>query len=264
MGKSRKLKPTEEIKFNKNEIKNEYNDFTKNSNENILKKIISIDDVNIRIKCLNETQKSLKKSIEEKDIVISIGPAGTGKTFIGLQTALHLMKTNKDYQKLVLVKSVQSIQGEEIGYLKGDMMEKMTPYMYSFTSNLDKIFNSKQTTKMLIDSGVIEYQPIAFCRGITFTNSIVIVDEIQNMTLNTFKTIISRIGEGSKMIFLGDKDQIDLKNLKDSCINTVVELFKDKEYINVIEFSKKESVRHRLIPEILDTIAIAENKDKKN
>ncbi len=243
----------EEINFNKNEIKNLYNDFSSRTlYEGMNKAVITLDDINLKIKCMNETQKQLKKSIEEKDLVISVGPAGTGKTFVSLITALHLMKTNPfKYQKLILVKSVQSIQGEEIGYLKGDMVEKMTPYMYSFTANLEKILNSKQTPKMLLDSGYIEYQPIAFCRGVTFTNSIIIVDEIQNINMNTFRTIISRIGEGSKMIFLGDKEQIDIKNTKDSCISEVVNIFKEKEFIDVIEFDLSESVRHRLIPEIL-------------
>lgn len=237
--------------FNKNEIKNDYNDFNKISYEAATKRVISVDDVNIKIKCLNDTQKRLKNAIEDKDLVISLGPAGTGKTFLSLQTALHLMKMNKTYQRLVLIKSVQVIPGEEIGFLKGDVMDKMTPYMYSYSANLDKIFNSKQITKLLIDNGVIEYQPIAFCRGVTFTNSIVIVDEIQNINMTTFKTIISRIGEGSKMIFLGDKDQIDIKNKKDSCISTVASIFKDKDFIDVVEFGLDESVRHKLIPEIL-------------
>jgi len=251
----RRSKVTEEFKFNKNEIKNDFNDFSsKHVNDNLIRKVMSMDDINIKVKCLNETQKLLKKSIEEKDLVISVGPAGTGKTFLSLLTALHLMKMNKEYQKLVLVKSVQSIQGEEIGFLKGDMIDKMTPYMYSFTSNLDQIFNSKQITKILLESGVIEYQPLAFCRGITFTNSIIIVDEIQNINMNTFKTIISRIGIGSKMIFLGDKDQIDMKNPKDTCINRVAEKFKGKDFIDIIEFNKSESVRHPLIPEILTII----------
>ena len=100
---------------------------------------IRLIDLKIEVKCKNKKQKDLKQAIEEKDVVISTGPAGTGKTYMSLLTALHLMKTEPRFKKLVLVKSLQTINGESLGYLPGSLWEKMEPYMFSFTGNLDKI-----------------------------------------------------------------------------------------------------------------------------
>jgi phosphate starvation-inducible protein PhoH and related proteins len=234
---------------------NDFKIYENNSNSGILKKSINLNDINLsKIKCLNETQKLLKKSINEKDIVISSGPAGTGKTFIALLTALSCIKSEPKYRKLILIKSLQVIDGESVGYLKGTLAEKIEPYMYSFIYNLDRIFGSKQITKSFFETGLIEFQPIAFCRGVTFSECIVILDEMQNITMGTFKTLITRIGYDCKMIFLGDTNQIDLKNKGDSCINKVLEIFKNKEFINVIQFKNEESVRNPLIPEIIKII----------
>lgn len=180
-----------------------------------------------------------------------ISSHNTGKTYLSLIEALHLMKKYEKYQRLILVKSVQTIQGESIGYLPGTIWEKMEPYMYSFTGNLDKIFSSKKTTKKLIEDEVIEIMPIAYTRGITFDNVITIIDEAQNIDMHTFKTIITRIGNQSKMIFLGDIEQIDRKNKKESCLEKVRDLFKNREHTDSLHFTSKESIRNPIIPDIL-------------
>lgn len=131
---------------------------------------IRLLDIPINVKCLNERQKELKKAIEQKTIIISTGSAGCGKTYLSLLTALHLLKTEPIYSKLVLVKSLQVIKGEEMGFLPGTLEEKMAPYMYSFTGNLDKIFKAPYITKALMDQKVIEVLPIAFIRGVTVDN----------------------------------------------------------------------------------------------
>lgn len=219
---------------------------------------INLNDVQIKVKCLTEKQKLLKNAIEEKDIVISTGPAGTGKTWISLITALHLMKTEPRFANLVLIKSLKTIKGEELGYLPGSIWEKMEPYMYSFTGNLDKIFKSQAFTKTLIERGIIKILPLAYIRGVTIDNSIVIIDEAQNIDLHTFKTVITRIGANCKMIFLGDIEQIDLKEKENSCLAKVCELFKDREFTGSVAFTRDESVRNPIIPKILD---ILDDKD---
>ena len=212
---------------------------------------IRLNDIPIQIKCLNDKQKKLRRAIEEKDVVISTGPAGTGKTYISLLTALHLMKTEPRYKRLVLVKSLQTIKGEDVGYLPGTLWDKMEPYMFSFTGNLDKIFHNPSITKGLIEKGVVEIFPIAYIRGVTMDDCIVIVDESQNLSMHTFRTIITRIGRSCKMIFLGDSEQVDLKDKEISCLRRVSELFQNQEYAEAVVFEDEDSVRNPIIPALL-------------
>jgi len=212
---------------------------------------IRLHDIKLEIKCANKKQKDLRRSIEEKPVTISTGPAGTGKTYMSLLTALHLMKTEPKYKRLVLVKSLQTIKGEELGFLPGTLWDKMEPYMFSFTGNLDKILGTPSITKGLIEKGVIEIFPIAYIRGVTMDNCIVIVDESQNLSMHTFRTIITRIGRSCKMVFLGDTEQIDLKNKELSCLERVSELFQGQEYAGSVPFVDEDSVRNPIIPELL-------------
>jgi len=211
----------------------------------------NLSEISIQVKCLNEKQKELKKAIEEKDVVICVGSAGTGKTFMSLLTALHLLKTESTFTKLILIKSLQVIKGEDIGLLPGTVYDKITPYMYSYTSNLDKIFGNSYVTKSFIDQGIIEMFPIAFCRGITFSKNICIIDEIQNLTVHSFKTLITRIGENSKMIFLGDDEQSDLKNPEESCIKKITKALSNNKHVKIIEFTDNETVRNPIIKDII-------------
>jgi len=212
---------------------------------------LRLQDIPIQIKALNEKQKQLRRAIEEKDVVISTGPAGTGRTYMSLLTGLHIMKTEPKYKKLVLVKSLQTIKGEDVGYLPGNLWEKMEPYMFSFTGNLDKIFHNPSITKGLIEKGVIEIFPIAYIRGVTMDNCIVIVDEAQNLNIDVFRTIITRIGHSCKMVFLGDTEQIDLKEKNSSCLSRVAELFRNQDYAGSVVFDDDDSVRNPIIPRLL-------------
>ncbi len=221
------------------------------TSQNNQKTGIKLRDLKLDIKCLNEKQKQLRRAIEEKDVVISTGPAGTGRTYLSLLTALHLMKNEPKYKRLVLVKSLQTIKGEELGFLPGNVWEKMEPYMFSFTGNLDKIFHSPSITRGLIETGVIEVFPITYIRGVTMDNCIVIGDEAQNLSTDTFRTIITRIGRNCKMIFLGDTEQIDLKDKNLSCLAKVSTLFKGKDYAESVIFQDEDSVRNPIIPDLL-------------
>jgi phosphate starvation-inducible protein PhoH and related proteins len=216
---------------------------------------IRINDIKLSVKCLNEKQKELKKAIEENEIVISIGPAGTGKTYLSLLIALHLLKTEPKYRKIVLVKSLQTIKGEELGFLPGTLWEKMEPFMWSFTGNLDKILGDKHLTQQLLQKGIIEVVPLAYIRGVTQDNSIIIVDETQNMELHTFKSMITRIGKSSKMLFLGDVEQIDRKIVKESCLAKVFSKFKESEFVGTVEFLRTDgNARNPIIPKLLDIL----------
>lgn len=226
----------------------ERNHFDNNS------KKIQINVIPIKIKCLNEKQKELKKLIEDHEIIISIGPAGTGKTYLSLITALHLLKTEPQYRKIVLIKSIQQIQGENPGFLPGTLEEKMEPYMHSFTGNLDKIFGDKSIRKSLMADGTISIQPIAYIRGNTIDNAIIIIDESQNLNMHGFKTIATRIGKSCKMIFLGDIEQIDLLKPKESCLDRVFKGFEPTDFVGTLKFENEDCVRNSIIPKVLEIL----------
>jgi len=215
---------------------------------------IQINDIPIKIKCENEKQKKLKKSIENNEITICVGPAGTGKTYLSLITALHILKTSPQYRRIILIKSLQTIQGEETGFLPGTLQEKMEPYMTSYTGNLNKIFGDRGVTKALIADGTIGVEPIAFIRGNTLDNSIIIIDETQNIDMHTFKTIITRIGRNSKMIFIGDTEQIDRKAKNTSCLQKVHSGFEPHDFVGTVEFVNEECVRNKIIPKVLEVL----------
>lgn len=198
-----------------------------------------------------DRQAELYSLIHKKEVTIAIGPPGTGKSYVTLATALNLL--NKGYDSIILVKSVTTLPGEELGFLKGGIAEKMEPFMMSFTWNIDKIAG-KDASKNLIDKNLIQILPLAYIRGISIDNSIVILDEVQNFSAHTLKTIMTRIGENSKYILLGDIEQIDRKKKEESCLKSVLEAFKDCDFVGTIEFTDEDCVRNPIIPKILEKL----------
>jgi len=196
-------------------------------------------------------QQELVDLIQDKEIIIAKGIAGSGKTYVSLAVALSLL--GEQYKRIIIVKSVTTLPQEEIGFLKGSQNEKMEPFMMSFTWNIDKLCG-ENAAKSLMEKNLVQVLPLAFIRGISIDNSIVIIDETQNLTLHAFKTMMTRIGENSKYIFLGDVEQVDRKNKNESCLNKVLELFKDVPEIGTIEFVDEDCVRNPLIPKILSIL----------
>ena len=150
-----------------------------------------------------------------------------------------------------MIKSVTVVKSEEIGFIPGSAQEKMDPFMYSFTCLIDKLFDNKGTTKRLLSAGVIEWLPLAFVRGINIDNSIVILDETQNISTDLFKTIVTRLGKDSKIIFLGDTEQIDMKEKHKSCLAKICDMFKESEFVKIVKFDETDCVRNKIIPQIL-------------
>jgi phosphate starvation-inducible PhoH-like protein len=198
------------------------------------------------IKFKNETQKRLTDSIHKNDLTICSGPPGSGKTFLACYQALYELKNNKFIDKIVLVKSVTTLKDEEIGFLKGTMEEKMQPFVYSFVKNFEKIIGV-DLTRYLMEDKIIEVLPIAYMRGINIDNAVVIIDECQNITIENIRTILSRIGENSKMVLLGDLKQIDQKNKSNTALKFLIDNFYAVDYVGVIEFTLDDIVRHPLI-----------------
>lgn len=198
-----------------------------------------------------DKQAELVSLIEEKEVVIAIGPSGSGKTYAAAAAALSLL--DEGYDKIILIKSVTTIPGEAIGFIPGSANDKMEPFMLSFSGNIDKIAG-KDATKNLIEKHIIEVLPLAYVRGLSIDDSIVIIDEAQNLTHHTFKTIMTRIGTNSKYIFLGDVEQIDRKIKTESCLADVLDIFSSEDYIGTVEFSDDDCIRNPIIPKILEKL----------
>lgn len=198
-----------------------------------------------------ETQADLKKSIENNEVTVAIGPAGTGKTYVTMATALKLL--GNTYKTIYLVKSLTKMDGEDPGFIKGSLADKMAPVLMSYTWTVDKILG-KNRAEDLMKKELMEALPLAFIRGVSIDNALVIVDEAQNLTHHAFKTIMTRIGTDSKYVFLGDVEQIDRKRKQESCLADIYDLFKDSDVIGTVEFGKEDCVRNPIIPLILEKL----------
>ena len=195
---------------------------------------------------LNEEQKEAKELILNTPITLVKGMAGSGKTLLACQIALDLV-FRKELDKLIITRP--TVAKEDIGFLPGDLKEKMDPWLAPIYANLYLLYDKTKIEKMIAD-GVIEIVPFAFMRGRTFPNSFIIVDECQNMTQGQTEMIIGRLGKGGKMVFCGDGAQIDLRSKKDSGIS----------FFNILEArtntvktkTLKKNHRHESLEEILN------------
>lgn len=196
----------------------------------------------------NESQKELINSIKNNEITIVKGKPGSGKTYLAVTYALSLLqKKDTPYEKIYLVKSVQALKNEEMGFLKGSLQEKFFPFMMSYFVNIEKVIG-KPNLNSLLENNIIEPFPLAYIRGCTLDNCLIISDESQNITPTNLKTLMSRIGENSKLIMLGDINQIDLKNKEESGYNNIIKMFKNVEGIGVVEMNPNDvSIRNPLI-----------------
>ena len=205
------------------------------------------DTMTITVKCKTENQKILVNAIKGKEIIVCSGPAGSGKTFLACAEALRLIKRNSKFKKIIIVKSVTTLKNEEIGFLKGNLREKMEPFMFSFVHNFEKIVGQSITSR-LRELKTIEEMPIAYMRGINLDRSIIIIDEAQNISQDNIRTIMTRLGKDSKMIFLGDERQQDSKG--GNGLTFLMEHFTHIEEIGCVQFNKSDVVRNPLIAKI--------------
>jgi len=215
--------------------------------------------ISINVKCKSPNQKKLVNSIKQNEITICSGFAGSGKTFLSCAEALKLIKSRPKYKRIVLVKSITSLKNEEIGHLPGTLKEKMAPIMESFTDNIRKLIGRTRLQK-LVELGVIEILPIAFARGRSIDNSIILIDEAQNISLDNIRTLMTRIGNDSKMVIMGDVKQKDIRNKKDSSLEVVLEKFKEIEGFGCVELRDPEDVvRNPIIKKVEDVFDSLEN-----
>lgn len=199
-------------------------------------------------KPLNDKQAEFVGSIKSNEITICKGPSGSGKTYVALATALSLLGSK--YSEIILIKSVTTVPEEDIGFLPGDANEKMDPFVMSFTWTIDKICG-KGAAKSLMDKKLITVMPISYTRGISIDHSIVIIDEVQNLSFKTFKTLITRIGDHSKYILMGDTEQIDRRYQNESPLAVMYDVFSEMDEMGAVEFTDEDCVRNPLIPKVL-------------
>ena len=221
-----------------------------------------LQKLRIDYKYKNANQKKLITLINDNKITIASGPAGTGKTYLACAQALKLLKTDPRFKKILLVKSVTVLEGEEVGFLKGDLKEKMFPFTISFLDNFHKIIG-EALTQIMLDQGYIEVLPLAYIRGRSIDNAIIIVDEAQNITQKNMRSTMTRIGTDTKMIITGDTKQVDMKNSKLSSLDLVVRLFENKEDIGTMSFSVTDIVRDPIVKIIEETLDEWEEKNSK-
>lgn len=208
------------------------------------------NEIKIKFKKLSPGQRNLIQDIKNKEIIFCSGPAGTGKTYVSCGISLDLLRLQPEkYHKIILIKSVITLPGEEIGFLKGSLKEKMEPFMMSFMGNIEKLIG-KNLLKKLNKEEIIEIKPIAYLRGLSIDNALIIVDEAQNISIGNIRTILTRIGENSKLIFLGDTNQIDIKNKSDSALKFIFDNFSDFEDFGFTEMTEEDEARNPIVIKI--------------
>ncbi len=204
----------------------------------------------------SEKQKNYVKALHESDIVISAGPAGTGKTFLAVAVALTMLLEKKIDRIILSRPAVEA--GERLGFLPGDMREKVDPYLRPLYDSLYDLLDYEKIQKK-IEVGDIEIAPLAFMRGRTLKNSFAILDEAQNATDTQIKMFLTRIGENSKIVINGDPSQIDLPNKSLSGLIRSKKILGHLKEITTIDFDHNDVVRHHLVSKIVK--AYSDNKD---
>ena len=199
----------------------------------------------------NTAQKRFYKTISNKDITFCIGPAGCGKTYLSVQYALKMLGSkDNSIDGIVIVKPLVEADGEKLGFLPGDIEEKTAPFMMSFYYNMEQIIG-KNRLEVLKNDGVIQVIPLAYMRGLTLTDKIVILDEAQNATPEQIKMFVTRIGERSKYIITGDLEQSDLKKRK-SGLEDAIKRFAGVHGVGLASFKDRHIVRHSLVRRLLN------------
>ena len=207
----------------------------------------------------SEKQSDYIKALKENDIVMSLGPAGTGKSFLAVSVGVTLLMEKKIDRVILSRPAVEA--GEKLGFLPGDMKEKVDPYLRPLYDALYELFGADKIDKK-IESGEIEIAPLAFMRGRTLKNCFAILDEAQNATETQIKMFLTRIGENSKLVVNGDPSQIDLINKSHSGLIKSREILKDLKEIKIIEFDHNDVVRHPLVSKIIRAYQKKSTDDK--
>ncbi len=236
-----------------------FNSLNENNIENLLGEkggeiLNSSDDVlvfgnrGILVKPRTHNQRRLVASIEDNDMLFAIGPAGTGKTYTSVALAVRALK-NKEVRKIILTRPAVEA-GENLGFLPGDLKEKLDPYLQPLYDALQDMINPEKLAEYM-DSGVIQIAPIGFMRGRTLDNAFVILDEGQNATESQMKMFLTRMGKSAKFIITGDVTQVDLPKNQRSGLKKAIQVLDETKGISIIFLDEQDVIRHQLVKKII-------------
>jgi phosphate starvation-inducible PhoH-like protein len=210
---------------------------------------ISINTPNKKIHTQNKNQNDYIQAIRKNDLSFGIGPAGTGKTYLAVATAIEALQ-KQTVKKIILVRPAVEA-GERLGFFPGDLSQKVDPYLRPMYDALFEMLGFDQVTN-LIERKSIELAPLAFMRGRSLNESFIILDEAQNTTIEQMKMFLTRMGYGSKSVVNGDITQIDLPSEKESGLKHVLEVIKHLKNVGVINFNHKDVIRHQIVQDIVE------------
>lgn len=249
-----------------------FNTVSENNIDNLMldegQKMISIDDGSetivhgnqgVKIKARTLNQKKLVQAVNTNDMVFAAGPAGTGKTYTAVALAVRALKA-KEVKRIVLTRPAVEA-GENLGFLPGDLKEKLDPYLMPLYDALRDMIPPEKLADM-IEFGIIEIAPLAFMRGRTLDKAFVILDEAQNTTSMQMKMFLTRMGMTAKFVITGDMSQVDLPHRQRSGLSYALDVLKDVEGIGVVRLAQSDIIRHNLVKRIVDAFDHAEAKEK--
>ena len=213
------------------------------------------------ISARSENQLKLVKAYEQDDMVFAVGPAGTGKTYVSIALAVRALK-RKEVKRIILSRPAVEA-GEKLGFLPGDMKDKIDPYLQPLYDALEEMIPGVKL-KEYMETNIIQIAPLAFMRGRTLNDAVVILDEAQNTTTNQIKMFLTRMGTNTKMIVTGDCTQIDLPLSQRSGLVDAMRILKNVKGISFVELGEKDIVRHKLVMRIVDAYAQDEKKRRLN
>ncbi len=201
------------------------------------------------IKAKNPNQRVLVEQVKKSDLVFAIGPAGTGKTYVAIALAVRALK-NREIRRIILSRPAVEA-GENLGFLPGDLKEKIDPYLQPLYDALQDMIPAKKLEEFMKE-GIIQIAPLAFMRGRTLSDAFVILDEAQNTTTNQMKMFLTRMGKNTKFVITGDESQIDLPNVAMSGLVQAQQILKNIKDISFVRFQVGDIVRHKLVQQIVE------------
>ncbi len=222
--------------------------------------VLVYGNAGLRIKARTPNQQRLVDAVGKADMVFAVGPAGTGKTYTAVALAVRELKDRKVRRIILTRPAVEA--GENLGFLPGDLREKLDPYLQPLYDALKDMIPAARLISYL-EEGVIQIAPLAFMRGRTLDHAFVILDEAQNATLPQLKMFLTRMGRNAKFVITGDVTQVDLPERQPSGLMPVVTLLRDVEGITVVELDEKDIIRHELVTRVLGAFKTIENRDKQ-